>query len=866
MSYEIDELREVEDIKTQIFEQIVDGYKLVSEEVIVYFTGTVYYDLLFDNITITRKLKDILNVRGIKDGIEYIFVNGTDYEPYDSDGDGYYDQISWGLGGNTPDDETVFYIDYRYIWKNATVTDTTPGSVLDVFVDAMSRQLRKMDLKLNRVAMNSFIDSAAGRQLDQLGRLVAINRNESTRTTGYITLSRSASMTSGEIAIPVGTQVSTVGTSTSPTKNFETTVTSSIADGSTQAKVSDATHQDYDNIWIPVQSVIPGEDNNVSSETIIRNVNAYSTITTINNPSTFDTSDERVDGNGNTQVFTLNHTADSNGLIDKDSDGKAIEMKDELDYGWVDQPTAKTEIRFRTTDGVGGAQAWSGQIIVTGYASNTDFFSETVTFSAESGPIDTIAQFDYIYDITITSTGGSGLPSGTYLKITNLADSETLLDEENCGARVDSGFLILRPDGTTDLKVYLWDGTVWRLQTITTDYTYSTKVIGTLTKGLIDWVNWHDPYINTEVFAGVGLDDLTSGGTYSGSDIQKTYVIEIDTTGTPDTFQWSDDGGSTWNATGVSITGAAQTLNDGVQITFGATTGHTLADQWLFDAGVIVSDGTQNVKYEYVPHEDWYRVDGNILEVDGAPRSGSYLLVDYTWINLFQDGADIEVDDTYKIRIKTGITTTARATLVAIESAVLGIDGISIAGVDDYSTDGTIATAQIRVIAAGASGILTEAKRTEVSNIVDEYRSAGIQATILGPDPIYIAIEVDVKVISGEGYSLTTVAIACETAISDWISSKSIGDDLTESELISTIEEVTGISYMDVDSIVVKGFDESNLTAVSTREPYPGGWSWAAGTHWNIISIAGNDVVKPDTDTTGGAGSAYYIDVTATFE
>jgi len=90
--------------------------------------------------------------------------------------------------------------------------------------------------------------------------------------------------------------------------------------------------------------------------------------------------------------------------------------------------------------------------------------------------------------------------------------------------------------------------------------------------------------VEATVFSGVGLDDATSGGTFSGSEPTE-YLVEIDGTGTPDTFKWSKNGGSTWEATGVNITGAAQTLDSGVTITFTATTGHTSGDQWTIKGG-----------------------------------------------------------------------------------------------------------------------------------------------------------------------------------------------------------------------------------------------------------------------------------------
>ena len=78
-------------------------------------------------------------------------------------------------------------------------------------------------------------------------------------------------------------------------------------------------------------------------------------------------------------------------------------------------------------------------------------------------------------------------------------------------------------------------------------------------------------------FNGSGLDDLTAGTVFAHT---KTvmFVIQIDATGTPDTFKWMRTGGS-W-ATGVAITGSEQTLEYGFKITLAATTGHTLNDQW----------------------------------------------------------------------------------------------------------------------------------------------------------------------------------------------------------------------------------------------------------------------------------------------
>jgi hypothetical protein len=89
---------------------------------------------------------------------------------------------------------------------------------------------------------------------------------------------------------------------------------------------------------------------------------------------------------------------------------------------------------------------------------------------------------------------------------------------------------------------------------------------------------------------GVLLNDLVSGGTYTGTQESPPYIkyrVEIDGTN-PDTFKWSDDNGTTWQETGVTITpGTPQTLSNGVTVTFSADTGHAVGDYWNIHAGIL---------------------------------------------------------------------------------------------------------------------------------------------------------------------------------------------------------------------------------------------------------------------------------------
>lgn len=91
------------------------------------------------------------------------------------------------------------------------------------------------------------------------------------------------------------------------------------------------------------------------------------------------------------------------------------------------------------------------------------------------------------------------------------------------------------------------------------------------------------PGISTAVFSNssTGLNDCISSGTYTGV-ISKKYKVEIDNTGTIDTFKFSNDNGNTWESENIQITGNDQELENGVIINFNSITGHTLDDSWNF--------------------------------------------------------------------------------------------------------------------------------------------------------------------------------------------------------------------------------------------------------------------------------------------
>ncbi len=140
-------------------------------------------------------------------------------------------------------------------------------------------------------------------------------------------------------------------------------------------------------------------------------------------------------------------------------------------------------------------------------------------------------------------------------------------------------------------------------------------------------------------FTGSGLDDLTLFGTFSGT-VPITYTVTVAGTGTPDTFDWTD---GTNSGTGVSMSTSPITLSNGIEISFGVDTGHTLTDEWTWDYTSVnqnVLDFSNNdYKFQSVLGTDTfgYQISDNIL---GYGFKGS--------VNTWVSGSDLGIQGFYE--------------------------------------------------------------------------------------------------------------------------------------------------------------------------------------------------------------------------
>ena len=105
-------------------------------------------------------------------------------------------------------------------------------------------------------------------------------------------------------------------------------------------------------------------------------------------------------------------------------------------------------------------------------------------------------------------------------------------------------------------------------------------------------------------------------GTYS-ADTTKSYLLQVDGTGTPNTFRWSNDGGQTFEAQFVRITDTSTpiSLDNGLSVTFTNNSTLTLHQQFIFNAkkAVFVSNtnsiATAEKLYTLQPYHSYLKTE-----------------------------------------------------------------------------------------------------------------------------------------------------------------------------------------------------------------------------------------------------------------
>lgn len=221
---------------------------------------------------------------------------------------------------------------------------------------------------------------------------------------------------------------------------------------------------------------------------------------------------------------------------------------------------------------------------------------------------------------------------------------------------------------------------------------------------------------NTD-FTGSGLNDAILTGHFEGT-ASTSFYARIDGvgagTGGVDTFEWALDSDFTSPvATDVDITGNNQDLQNGIEVNFNATTGHTLNDRWFGTAAPVNVDvgfasnrntGGSGVGYTHVglffdvTDEKWKLFKEYDPEPNGTINIGH---ASYGKATL---DADITGDVTGDL---TGAVTGNASTATALETA-RNIGGVSFDGTGNIDLAGVNTTGNQNT--SGSAATLTTAR------------------------------------------------------------------------------------------------------------------------------------------------------------
>ena len=210
-----------------------------------------------------------VRVFGLADGEYTRFRLGTDFKVAQ---DGPKAAIAWqpaapGKDVVHPDAGSTFFVNYEYLGANPALTDRNTGSVTRLLAESFAREYATLSKQLEGVYEAAFIDTASGRDLDQLAALLGIVRRRQLSASGSVVFSRSTP-SPADIFIPAGTKLSTAD---APAAVFETTDDRTLQRGALSVDA-------------PVSAVVPG-DSGLVAENAIRVMNRpILGIETVGNP------------------------------------------------------------------------------------------------------------------------------------------------------------------------------------------------------------------------------------------------------------------------------------------------------------------------------------------------------------------------------------------------------------------------------------------------------------------------------------------------------------------------------------------------------------------------------------------------------
>ena len=133
-----------------------------------------------------------------------------------------------------PDAGSVFFASYETADATRLLTDRNPGSVTRLLAESFAREYAVLSRQLEAVYRAAFVETAGGRDLDQLAALVGIERRRRLAAGGTVVFARTTPAPA-DITVNAGTRLSTAEP---PAMQFETTEDRTLQRGNLTVEVT----------------------------------------------------------------------------------------------------------------------------------------------------------------------------------------------------------------------------------------------------------------------------------------------------------------------------------------------------------------------------------------------------------------------------------------------------------------------------------------------------------------------------------------------------------------------------------------------------------------------------------------------------
>lgn len=191
--------RPYQEIVDDILTAIVGG---VVNEPIIFDVKSLLYPLA-EPAQAIRSITGVIEAPDKPEGVRHTFQKEVDFL-FNAD----KNAVVWQEGGQKPQDETRFYVDYFRPNSRSPLTDINVGSVTRTLGEAIGREIGTVYQQINRAYQSGFIDTAEGKALDFVVAILGVTRKTKQFAVGLVTFFRDLAI-EGNITIPQGTELST---------------------------------------------------------------------------------------------------------------------------------------------------------------------------------------------------------------------------------------------------------------------------------------------------------------------------------------------------------------------------------------------------------------------------------------------------------------------------------------------------------------------------------------------------------------------------------------------------------------------------------------------------------------------------------